>query len=1163
MYSFLSKFAALNNMKQTAKTMENQNSNYQTLIAKLDEFIRKYYKNQLIRGALYTFTISLLFYLTVAVGEYFGHFNTAVRTSLFYLFLATNAYVLGNYVALPLFHLYRLGTIISYEQASKIIGNHFGDIKDKLINTLQLNAQQQATIDPNTAQLIEASINQKTRELKPIPFTSAIDLTENKKYLKFALVPLMIFLGLFFINSSILKDGTKRMIEHRTYFEKPAPFSFEVLNKDLKAVQQEDYRLDIRIAGNEVPENAYIEIGGNQFKLEKENNASYHFDFKNVQKNTTFHLIGNGVTSKEYELVAIPNPLVLTFEAAFEYPAYTGKANDKLQNTGDFNIPAGTKVNWKFLTRNTDALKLIFKDNAVVDVHLIEANKFGYSRKFMESDNYAISTSNSQLKSKDSIRYSVTVIPDLYPTINVEQQKDSLSTKRYFFKGLVKDDYGFNKLNFVYKFLKTDDSSANKGKEFAEAIPVHNNAMQDQFFYYWDAGNLKVSAGDEIEYFFEVWDNDGVNGSKATRSATYIFKAPTLKEIEQSTGAKSDAIKQELKDALADAKKLEKDLNEINKDMFDKKSLNWEDKKKIEDVMKREEKLENKAAEIQKENKQKQENEKEYKEVNKDILQKQEELNKLMDKLMNPEMKKMMDELKKLMENMDKQKIQDKLEEMKYSNKDIEKEMDRTLEIFKKMEVEKKFTETVEKINKLAEEQKKLADKTEEKNADTKELEKKQDDLNKSFEDIKKDIKEIEKKNQELTTPEKMENTDEEQKDISQEQKESKESLEQNKKSNASKSQKKAADKMKKMADKMAASAAAAGAEKEGEDEAALRALLENLIRISFNQEELMGQLKDFDVNNPQYLKIGKDERKLKDDMRMIEDSLTALSKRVTQISSTVNKEINSINMNIDKSLDFFEERNTGMARNNQQYAMTSMNNLALILSEALSQMQQAESQAKPGSGACKKPGKGKKKDSMSDIKKMQDNLADAIKKLKEGQKKGENGKKPGGKDGKEGQDGAKPGENGKNGENGPNGMNEQLAKLAAQQAAIRDAVNELNKSENKDGKGSLGDLGKMAQQMEEVQKDLVNNRISQETLNRIDQIKTRLLESEKAEKEREQDEKRESKEGKNVAKRNPFDLDEYKRLKLKEIELLKTLPPSLNPYYRQKVDQYFQSIQN
>lgn len=1135
------------------ENMETFQTNYQILIQKLDEFIRKYYKNQLIRGGIYAFTISLLFYLSLTVGEYFGHFNTAVRTTLFYSFIAANLYVVGSFIALPLFHLYKLGEIISYEQAAKVIGNHFTDVKDKLTNTLQLNKLKTQMGDPQTVMLIEASINQKTKELKPIPFTSAIDLTENRRYLKFALLPVLLGAGLLFVNSSILKEGTNRLVNHGTFYEKPSPFSFEVMNKDLKAVQQEDFRLDIKIRGNEVPENAYIEIGGNQFKLDKENTVTYHYDFKKIQKNTTFKLIGDGYSSKEYELVAIPNPLVLNFDAAFEYPAYINKPNDKLQNTGDFTIPAGTKVNWKFFTRNTEALKMIFKDTAI-NVRQQEENKFAFSKRFMESDVYALSTSNPQLKSRDSIRYSITVIPDLYPTVNVERAQDSLSTKRYYFRGAIKDDYGFNKLTFNYRFLHADDSSGNKNKEFSDNIPINRSVTQDQFFYFWDASNLNVSAGDEIEYYFEIWDNDGVNGSKATRSATYVFKAPTLKEIEASTAQKSDAIKQQLQQSIADAKKLEKDLNDISKDMFDKKNLNWEDKKKIEDVIKRQQELEKKVANVQKENVQKNEQQQEYKEPNKDLLDKQNQLNDLMDKMMTPEMKKLMDELKKLLENMDKQKIQENLDKMKNNTKDVEKEMDRTLEIFKKMEVEQKLQQAADNLKKLADEQQKLSDKTLEKNADSKELEKKQDELNKNFEDIKKDIKELEKKNQELTIPEKLENTDKEQKEIDKDQKDSKDELSKKEdskesKSKASKSQKSAADKMKKLANKMESMQAAGDKEQQEEDAAALRMLLENLVRLSFNQEDLMGQLKEIvDVNNPQYLKIGKEQRKLKDDSKMIEDSLYALSKRVIQISSTVNKEISAINQNIDKSLEYIEDRNVGQARNSQQYSMTSMNNLALLLSEALSQMQNEMESSKSSDGSCNKPGKGKKpKPSASSMRKMQENLNDAIKKLKEG-------KKPGDKEGQ-------MNKGGKQGENGE--MSEQLAKLAAQQELIRQELNKLNMMEGKDGKGSLGDLGKLAQKMEEVEKDLVNKRITPETIIRLDEIKTRLLESEKAEKERDQDQQRESKEGKNDIKRNPIDLEQYKRLKQKEMELLKTVPPSLSPYYRKKVDEYFQSIQN
>ena len=74
-------------------------------------------------------------------------------------------------------------------------------------------------------------------------------------------------------------------------------------------------------------------------------------------------------------------------------------------------------------------------------------------------------------------------------------------------------------------------------------------------------------------------------------------------------------------------------------------------------------------------------------------------------------------------------------------------------------------------------------------------------------------------------------------------------------------------------------------AEENEEDMNALRALLENLLRLSFDQEQVMQNLKSIDINNPQFLKLSQQQHKLKDDAKMIEDSLFALSKRVMQIA--------------------------------------------------------------------------------------------------------------------------------------------------------------------------------------------------------------------------------------------------------------------------------------
>jgi len=1110
-------------------------SNYEILIQKLDEFIRKFYKNQLLRGLIYSVTTLVAFYLFVTTFEYFGHFNTTARTVLFYVFILTNAFIIGKLIVIPTLKLNRLGKIISHEQAASIIGQHFSSISDKLLNTLQL--KELADKETGHVELIYAGINQKISELKPIPFTAAIDLRKNLRYLRYAVIPFGVLIVILFAAPSLLKDGTQRLLHHATYFEKPSPFTFNILNKELKVIQQEDFLLNVKVEGKEIPENVYIQVGENQFKLDKENTINFNYKFKNVQKNQTFELLADGYNSREYELVALPNPVISDFNIFLQYPGYVNKPNEQLKNTGDMIIPAGTKVRWDFNTQNTALLNINFQDTSI-SVKQTGENEFGVSRFFTKSNSYSVITANDQLRGKDSMQYNINVIPDLYPSIKVEQQNDSNSTQKIYFQGMIKDDYGFSRLNFCYRFLKSSDSIQRDEKPVFENIAINKNSLQDQFFYFWDLTKMNINAGEELEYYFEIWDNDGVTGTKSTRSQSNIFKAPTQKELAENTDKNNSKLKDDLKESIEQAKKLQKDISDASKKMLEKKNLNYDDKKKIEDLLKQQRDLEEKTKQLQQQNQQNTQKENEYKNQMSEIAEKQKQLEELFDKVMSDEMKKMMEELQQLLSQMDKDKIQEMMDKMKLDNKDLEKRLDRTLELFKQLEVEQKLKEDIKALEELAKEQNKLSEQSQDKNSDAKDLQEKQKDLNKKFDDLAKDLKDVEKKNQELEFPQEMSNTDKEQEDIKQDMNQSEQQLSQNQKKSASKKQKSAAEKMEQMSQKMQQQMQQAEMEQQEEDLNALRALLENLIRFSFDQEALMQDLKTMDINNPQYLKLSQQERKLKDDAKVMEDSLLALSKRVIQIQSIVNEQMTIINDNIAKSIDHLQDRQVPVARSEQQYVMTSVNNLALMLSEAMDQMQQQMQSMKTGS-QCKKPGKGKPS-SAAQIRKMQEQLNEQMKQLK--------GKKDG-----QGKPGEKPGQN----------MSEELARMAAQQEAIRNELQKLNNEENKDGKGSLGNLGQMQQNMEETEKDLVNKRLTEETLKRNEEILTRLLESEKAERQRDQDEKRESNEAKDKDYRNQAQFEEYKKLKMREMELLKTIPPSLNPFYKNLVNYYFQNLES
>ncbi|RRN76917.1 hypothetical protein EIM50_22250, partial [Pseudoxanthomonas sp. SGD-10] len=175
----------------------------------------------------------------------------------------------------------KLGKRISYEHASAIIGSHFPEISDKLTNTLQL--QKTVAENPEHKELVLAAIQQKIGQMQPVPFVKAITIRENKKYLPYALFPIGIILILAFAAPSILTDGTRRILSHKETFVKKAPFEFLILNENLTAIQGEDFTLKLKLSGEKIPQDIYIEDGVNTQKLKKEDILNFSYLFKNIQ----------------------------------------------------------------------------------------------------------------------------------------------------------------------------------------------------------------------------------------------------------------------------------------------------------------------------------------------------------------------------------------------------------------------------------------------------------------------------------------------------------------------------------------------------------------------------------------------------------------------------------------------------------------------------------------------------------------------------------------------------------------------------------------------------------------------------------------------------------------------------------------------------------------
>ena len=1122
-----------------------------SLIQKLDAFIRRHHRTKVLRGLLLSFVTLSIGALLFVLLEGVGRFGVAGRTVLFYTFAAAAAVVLAAQVLWPLAQWARLSQGLSQDEAARIVGSHFPEVKDKLLNTLQLQRQVDNAQGADVT-LLAASIDQRTASLRPLPFTSAVDVSGAVRMLRWAAPVAALVVAGMWVQPDWVTAPATRIVQHRTEFIEPAPFDFVLVNDRLEVPVGEAFVVTVETKGDDLPASVTLESGNGRFRMERVKPHVFRHTFPAVRSNIDFQFLANGWRSANQTVQPFAVPMLANLRVQATPPPYTGLPNVDTRNQGDVTVPEGTPIQWTIQVHDADSLRFTWNDEWLQTTRTT-GNTFSAHAVATTNSTYWITPINAQLTG-DSLRHRIRVVRDGKPSIRVEESQDSTSRKRMHFTGSVQDDYGFSRLAFVWELVERGAAPSEELLAAGGGTPsltkgrVELDVPQGRhgtFYHMWDLRDLGWREGDVLEAWFEVWDNDAVHGAKKVRSTTTRLEAPSQGELREERVNAAESIEENLQDAVLEAAELREAMEAMQERLRKQGEMTWQDRQAMESLLEQQKALQDKLEEMKRDNAKKDERANEFSQQEERMLDKQEQLQKLMEDLMSEEMRQMFEQMEELMQEMDPEKLQEQLNEMELNHDAMEKELDRALEQFRQLEWETKMNEAIEDLNQLAEEQKKLAEETEFGLEDSEKLKARQDSLNAAFEQVQKDLEQLKKDNQELENPNPMMDSSSEQESIQEEMEKSSEQLEKGKEKKASDAQKNAAEQMEQLAQQMEAMQQQSESASASEDMDALRALLENILTLSFEEELLMSELKAANEQDPRYVGHGQNQRKLKDDAVMVEDSLFALSMRIPQLASAVNREIGLVNRHMGKALEGFGDRLTADIAMNQQYVMTSFNNLALLLDEALQQMQQQQAQKQPGSGNCEKPG-GSGNPSPTpkagDMKKMQQALGKKLEQMKE--KMGEGANK------------------GQAGQKKPGGMSKELAQIAAEQAALRKMAQEKAKKLNEDGSGEGNGMKEIAKQMEELERDLVNRQVDEATLKRQQDLITRLLEAENAERIRGEKEDRTSRTGDDALKADPPQATEYLRRKMNELELLRTVPAELLPYYRERVNEYFNTLE-
>ncbi|WP_437396078.1 hypothetical protein [Flagellimonas lutimaris] len=1137
-------------------------SAYQNIIEKLEQFIKRFYTKQLIKGIFLFLTMGTVFWMVITYFEYVLWLNESWRLTLFILFLVVELYLLYRYIAVPLLYLFKIRDGIDNRAASQLIGKHFPNVDDKLLNLLELSENQKKS------DLLMASIEQRASNLGPVPFAEAVNFKDSYRYAKYVLIPVVLFTFIWITGDVVsFFNSHQRVMHYDMAYERPAPFSFQVMNKKLEVLDNQSLTIQVKTVGEVRPDNVQMMVNGQELLMQRIGEF-YEYKFEAPVPEASFYLTANGWNSRSYSINSYRTPTLVDFALKLEYPKYLNLIPEVITGTGNAEVPEGTKVTWKIQGDHVDQIKMITADSTLLFNK--EDNVFSNSKRLFNDFDYELSTSNDRVHDFEKLAYRLNVIKDAKATVHVDQVLDSLNPNQSYFAGQAADDHGLKEIRLVS--YPSDD--VNNVQRITLETP---NTNVYQFYYTFPSG-LNLQPGKKYKLYFEVIDNDGVKGGKVTKSAVFDASLYNDNELNNKELEFQNSTLNKMEESLKYLKQQEETLSKINNVQKEGKSLSFEDKNQIKNFLQQQKMQEELMEKFSQDLNKSMDNNAEGSEMKKML---QERLER-----QEAEAKKnaeLLEELNKIADKIDKEDLQKRLEELGKNQGKNTRNLEQILELTKRYYVTEKASQISKELDELAERQEILSELKLGQDFSDKEQKK----LNAQFNELEKDIRELEKDNKELQKPldldtdkNKTEAVKEDQQDALEEinkhqgMEESSQSKEREEaRNNASKKQKSAAQKMREMTQSMKSSSMGGG-ETDAEDAEMLRQILDNLVTFSFQQEKLFDNIQSADVDISQFSRTVKDQQNLRRLFEHVDDSLFSLSLRRAELSEFVNEQITEVYYNIDKSLESIAENQIYQGASYQQYVINSTNALADFLANILDNMQQNMS---PGQG------QGESQDfQLPDIIKGQQGIQEKMngsgqkgkqsqgqgeeQGVKEGGKQeGEKGNEGQGENGEEGKDGEGQGtqgggEDGNGSQSGGNGLEEmdlnEVYEIYKEQQFLRENLEKQLEDMMRESDRNLAE--KLIRQMEDFENDLLENGITEGTRGKANNIQHQLLKLENASMEQGEKQERESSTNlnrfSNPITTKPELLQDYQN----SIEILNRQALPLRQNFEKKVKVYF-----
>lgn len=1078
-------------------------------------------------------TGTLLILLTVEMRLWLP---TLWRGTLFWVWIGTGIALLSWFVVRP----WTTGWLgrTRYKTIAHTVTRDQPDLQSKLVSLLELcNGESSAA--PRS--LVDSAVKALNTEVSSLPLVEKVNWRQPIVWSRYAVIPLGLIAVLTLAAPQGFRDASIRLFSPGTTFERPEPFALTVTPGNVEVTRGDSLTIIATASGETLPEFVTFELGvPGESSLRSQSvrpNAPGRFLHQehNLRLPLRYRAVSGSVRSPWYNVTVIDRPILRDLQVTLRPPAYTKLPAEQLPpGTGNITALQGTIANIRVRSSDPDAMVWLSMDNA--DQDLVLDDMAGDITLHEESTYRIILQSPSGVQNLDPITYSITPFIDQYPFVELISPAPKTNMDFDLLVPLdirVRDDFGFSRLTLSWRL--SDTRFGDTMETFQEIMLSLPSTPDVQ--YLWDLGmttGLDIVPGDVISYFVTVWDNDGYNGAKKSVSATQQLRLPSIAERYEALESTQDETESGLESLIEEAESVREQFEELRDELREKQDADWDDQQSLESLRQAQEELQNRADELANNMAEAAEQMADHNLVSDELLDIFEELQNVTEEINSPELAEALEQLQEALTEFDPAVMQESLEKFEFNEEMFRERIERTLELFKNFQVQQQLEETKRRAEDLQEVQDNLAEQTAE---DTptetpKELAEEQMQAAEEMSALEARMEEIAERMQELQRApvQQMEQLNEQTqaKELPKSMRENADQMQAGQMQQANQGQQQMSQSMQQLQSDLQNVQTGMQGQQMQINMAALRLILSNVLRLSFDQEDLRRNIADATRDSPLLRDFAREQAVLASGGAVVADSIQSLGRTLPQLSRAVQEFAGNALMSMETSIERLTQSNNAAAESSAAEAMTNLNNLALLLSDLLDQLMNASSSS--GGGMSME----QMIQQLQEMAMQQDQLNQALEEFF--------GQSPGERMGAD--------------------MQERLRQLAGQQEMMRRQLTEMAKE--RDLANQLaGDLERIAEQMAESIQELQTGQVNRPTRQRQQQILTRLLDASRSLQERGEEERREGRRSTDIERVSPGELQNNLSQDALRRALMDALESGYTKDYQALIQRYFELLRN